>query len=143
MTRRSMSPMGRAMPESPARILAVALVFGLVLLPGCRKSSDDPLVQARENAPEIPCALGGSADFRKDCQVERTVSAEGLALVLHHPDGGFRRLLVATDGRGVVTADGADQATVSVVDAGTIEVTVGDDRYRLPATVKGQDLEAK
>ena len=61
-------------------------------------------------------------------------------LVIHHPDGGFRRLLVTTDGRGVVTADGSDQASVAVIDPGTIEVAVGDDRYRLPATVKGQPL---
>ena len=29
---------------------------------------------------------------------------------------------------------------VAVIDPGTIEVAVGDDRYHLPATVKGQKL---
>ena len=57
--------------------------------------------------------------------------------------GGFRRLQVATDGRGVIAADGADVASVKVVSPGSIEVAVGDDRYRLPATVKGQAGPAK
>lgn len=129
----------------PSRLSALPLLIAISLLPlsGCKRGSDDPVVQARENAPEVPCALGGSTRFEKDCTAERTVSAEGLALVMHHPDGGFRRLLVATDGRGVVTADGADPAVVTVIDAKTIEVAVGDDRYRLPATVKGQDLPSK
>ncbi len=98
------------------------------------------VADAAARAASVPCALHGSREFRQDCMVERTVTGDGLALVMHYPDGGFRRLLVATDGRGVVTADGADQAQVSVIDPGTIEVSVGDDRYRLPATVKGQVL---
>jgi hypothetical protein len=132
------------MPRRPTLRLLVAVLIAMPLaMTGCRKASDDPVVQARENAPEIPCALAGATNFNRDCTAERTISPDGMAIVLHHPDGGFRRLLVATDGRGVVTADGADQALVTVVDGSTIEVTVGEDRYRLPATVKGQDLEQK
>lgn len=126
--------------RSPLRLLPVLLLCALA---ACQKASDDPVEQARANAPEIPCALGGSSSFARECEAERTVSPDGMAILLHHPDGGFRRLLVATDGRGVVTADGADQALVTVIDANTIEVAVGDDRYRLPATVKGQDLQQK
>ena len=48
----------------------------------------------------------------------------------------YRRLLVTRDGRGVVTADGAEQASVTPLNGGLIEVTVGGDRYRLPAMVK-------
>jgi hypothetical protein len=91
----------------------------------------------------IPCAIGGSEAFKPDCTVERTAVADGIVLTLHHPDGGFRRLQVATDGRGVVTADGADAASVKVVSPGSIEVAVGGDRYRLPATVKGQTAGAQ
>ena len=75
--------------------------------------------------------------------MERSTTQEGLVLVLHHPDGGFRRLLVTTDGRGVVAADGSEQASVAVVGPGMIEVAIGEDRYRLPATVKGQALPAR
>jgi hypothetical protein len=38
----------------------------------------------------------------------------------------------------VVAADGAEPATVRIVEDGMIEVTVAQDRYRLPATLKGE-----
>src|SRR4029453_8209615 len=115
-------------------LLPVLLLFGLA---ACAKPAGGDSTDAPEGAA-IPCALAGAAEFKSDCTVERSKAGEGVMLILHHPDGGFRRLQVATDGRGVVTADGADVATVKIVGADAIEVAVGDDRYRLPATVKGQ-----
>ncbi len=128
--------------------------LSLLLLPplalaACQRSSGNEnadaaaVANAAARAASVPCALDGSAVFEGHCSVERTMSGDGLVLVMHHPDGGFRRLLVTTDGRGVVTADGFEQATVSVVAPDTIEVGVGADRYRLPATVKGQTLPAR
>jgi hypothetical protein len=58
-------------------------------------------------------------------------------LTIHAEDGGFRRLRVTDDGRGVVAADGAEAARVHIVDANTIDVTLGNNRYRLPATARG------
>ncbi len=58
-------------------------------------------------------------------------------LTVRHPDGGFHRLRVTRDGRGVIAADGAQAATVTIIDKGAIEVAIDDARYRLPATVKG------
>jgi hypothetical protein len=93
---------------------------------------------AQGSGATIPCALAGAAEFKSECTVERASVADGIVLTLHHPDGGFRRLQVATDGRGVVAADGADAASVKVVGSDAIEVAVGGDRYRLPATIKGR-----
>lgn len=90
---------------------------------------------ARPTADDrIECATGARA-FARDCTVERTQSAEGLILTVRRPDNGFHRLLVVNDGRGVIAADGAEAARVSVIGDGRIEVAIGDDRYRLPATV--------
>jgi hypothetical protein len=123
------------------RRLFPVLTLPLALL-ACQKQDDgsSATADAAARAAAVPCALAGSSSFQGICTVERTVSGDGLVLVMHHPDGGFRRLLVTTDGRGVVTADGAEQASVTVVDPATIEVSVSGDRYRLPATVKGQNL---
>lgn len=74
--------------------------------------------------------------FHRDCVVEESRDETGLLLILHAPDGGFRRLRVTKDGRGVATADGSLPARVSVMGQRQIEVAIGDDRYRLPATVK-------
>ncbi|MEO5494886.1 MAG: hypothetical protein ABIR08_12780 [Sphingomonas sp.] len=86
----------------------------------------------------IECAAAGVATFARDCTVERTQAAEGLVLTVRRPDNGFRRLLVVGDGRGVIAADGAEAATVTLIGDGRIEVAIGGDRYRLPATVKAK-----
>ena len=67
--------------------------------------------------------------------VEQSAAGQAVVLTLRHPDGGFRRLQVTQDGRGVAVADGALPAQVSVEGDRQIGVTIGADRYRLPATV--------
>jgi hypothetical protein len=111
-----------------------------LLLAGCgsdpeaaRERAD---ASAAEAADKVECALAGSATFERTCTIERIAGPEGLTLTVRAPDGSFRRLLVTKDGRGVVAADGADAAKVSVLDKNRIEVALSGDRYRLPATVK-------
>lgn len=106
-------------------------------------SQSDPLAAAEAQARSrladsgrIYCAVGGETEFRPDCSLERTQGNDGLILTLHHPDGGFRRLLVTGDGRGVIAADGAEPAVVTPVSRGVVEVAIASDRYRLPATVQ-------
>ena len=67
--------------------------------------------------------------------MERTQEDRGLILTVRHDDGGFHRLLVTQDNRGVIAADGAEAARVSIIDPQSIEVAIGSDRYRLPATI--------
>lgn len=86
-------------------------------------------------AERVACAHAGEV-LAADCTIDREKREGGLMLTIRHPDGAFRRLAVATDGRGVVAADGAEPAQVTILDAGTIEVAIGGDRYRLPATVR-------
>jgi len=81
----------------------------------------------------IECRIG-EAPFERVCTVERA----GDQLTIRKPDGGFRRLLAVTDGRGVVAADGAEPARVTLIDGGRIEVAIGGDAFRLPARVQGQ-----
>jgi len=52
-------------------------------------------------------------------------------LVIHHPDGGVRRLALSGDGKALVAAVSADEAT-SAVKEDAIEVAIGQDRYRIP-----------
>ena len=85
----------------------------------------------------ISCAVSGASALSPVCSVEREAGEAGLILTLRHPDGGFRRLLVTKDGRGVVPADGAELASVTPISDGLIEVSLGGDKYHLPATVKG------
>ena len=83
----------------------------------------------------ILCARGDAA-LTRSCSVEQTQGPDGLVLTIRHPDGGFHRFLATRDGRGVVAADGAEQAQVDIHGSDGIDVALGGDRYRLPATVK-------
>ena len=119
-----------------------ALIFALVTS-ACGRPDDSNLVAAeaaqRASADDdgrIICATDGSADFARVCTLDRVADAQGLMLTVHHPDGGFRRLRVTTDGRGVVAADGAEAAGVKVAGDNRIEVVIAGDRYLLPATIK-------
>ena len=100
----------------------------LLLLAGCGRAPGDPEPEMRA----IDCALAGAAPFTPTCRVEQA----GQVLVVHHPDGGFRRLQKVSDGRGVIAADGIEPAHVAWIPDGRLEVVVGQDRYRFPATMK-------
>jgi hypothetical protein len=83
----------------------------------------------------IECAIGGAAYLGRDCKVEETSMDGTKILVVRHPDGGFRRFAILNDGRGLATADGAEQAETSI-EQGYLDVSVGSDRYRFPATIR-------
>jgi hypothetical protein len=131
------------MPISDRRTAATGAAV-LALLSACAQQPDNATLaeveaeQARAAAAagRIPCALAGAENFRTDCTLDRITSADGTILVLGRADAGYRRFRVAP-GYGVVAADGAEQARVSVVDNGVIEVSIANDRYRLPATIQG------
>lgn len=101
-------------------------------LAAVEKSVDAEVV----NDGKLPCAVGGATAFSRVCELEQAQTDKGLILTLRHPDGGFRKLQVVTDGRGVIPADGADPATVRLTGSKEIEVTIAGNRYLLPATVK-------
>lgn len=117
------------------------LLIGLSLAAGCGEAPEgsgagDPgVLSAGADESRIECAIGGE-DWARVCPIERMQGLDGLTLTVRHPDGGFRRLLVTKDGRGVVPADGAETGSLRVIGADRIEVTVAGDRYRLPATVR-------
>jgi len=107
-----------------------------------RDKATEAKAQNHEKAIEqaegrIECAPEGAEQFAYVCAIDRIQSQDGLFLTVRQPDGGFRRLLVTTDGRGVVAADGAEQAVVLPLPPNRIEVAIGGSRYRLPATVRG------
>lgn len=117
-----------------------------LVLSACGSDPEADLLAAEgETAKEaalqgkVECALAGSADFSRSCTTERVSGAEGQMLVVRHPDGGFRRFKILTDGRGLLPADGIDpDFKIKVLANGMIEVRSGDDTYRLPAAIKGE-----
>lgn len=126
-------------------VKAVTFVGACCLLSACNRNPDsaqsleEAEAQVQANAAEdgrIACATGGATSFTPSCTVERDTSEGALMLTIRHADGGFRRFRVEP-GKGVAVADGAEAAVVTPVGPKQIEVIVGGDKYRLPATVKG------
>jgi hypothetical protein len=121
-----------------------ALIFcAVAALSACNKTDNQSLEQAEKAADEtaindgkVECALAGKTDFGRVCETERIAGPDGQILVIRHPDGGFRRFKVLTDGRGLAAAEGADPTSIKILNTGEIELTSGDDLYRLPAQIK-------
>lgn len=128
------------LPILPLLVMLPLFLAGCDAAPSAPETRATPTPSHRAAAPgaaRIPCARAGGVQLQPVCRLGRTASAEGLILTLRHPDGGFRRLLVTSDGRGVIAADGAQQAQVRIVGNSEIEVALAGDRYRLQATVRG------
>ena len=107
------------------RISSASLALVLV---GC--SSNDITDEVTEIIGDpVECALGGATKFAPECTIER---GDGTVLTLRHRDGGFRRLVWQSGGV-IDTADGAETVGFAMLNDGRTEISVGDDRYRLPA----------
>ncbi|GAO78545.1 MULTISPECIES: hypothetical protein [unclassified Sphingopyxis] len=117
----------------------------MVALAACNRAPDNSELAdaeargSREAAEDgrIECALEGSKLFDRTCTVEEMSGEGGTILVVGRGNVGYRRLQITTDGRGVVSADGAEPAKVSIVGNNMIEVAIANDRYRLPANTGG------
>lgn len=107
------------------RISSAALAFAV--LAAC--SAQSPVAEGET----VDCAIGGAADFGADCTLERVSGAE--EIVIHHPDGGFRRFRIDPATGAVAALDGAEPLVIAQADAGTVQFAVGPDRYRLAANL--------
>lgn len=117
------------------RISSAALLALAVALAACSDNGQSASAAAADDDSKIACALAGAKQFTRVCTIERVQADGKLTLVVRHPDGGFRRFEVLTDGRGVRVADGSEQAETALVGS-DLEVVVGADAYRFPATRK-------
>jgi len=116
--------------------LRPAILGGALLLCACSSGGSGSKAQATEaaasNAQVLPCALAGSRSFTANCATEKVTSAGQTIVTVHHPNGGFRRLIELEGGSRYAAADGSDEVHVERNGA-EIEVTLGDDHYLFPA----------
>lgn len=121
-------------------IAAVALAALLFLAACSAQPADQSTNSAAAPAPgqpdrRIECRSTEAEPYARTCAIETFDSDDGRLLTVRKPDGGFRRLRVSNDGRGLVAADGAEQATMTNLRDGRILVSIGGDQFRLPGTV--------
>lgn len=118
----------------------------LLLVTACGMPDNGVLAEAEESAAaqaaddgRIECAINGDSDFSNGCRTERLSGENGVTMVVRHPDGGFRRFNVLTDGRGLEAADGSEKAKIEIVEDGKILISVGSDKYLMSARMKTSD----
>ncbi|MXO66041.1 hypothetical protein [Altericroceibacterium endophyticum] len=122
--------------------LRISSLGALVLLGACSASEPAP-------APEgeaIDCLLDGVLQRPARCTVENVAGSPDGEIVIHRPDGGFRRFLSDDSGTGLIAADGADEVTItrqSDRGADRVEISVGPDRYFLPPEFLGDEQSAE
>lgn len=104
-------------------LLTSSALLGLAACSGAPEESKTP-----EGDP-IECALGPGAELVPVCLYE--IKEEDRELIIWHPDGGFRRFDLLPGGAGVASTDGAEDVIQGVM-GGSWEITVGQDRYRIP-----------
>lgn len=106
--------------------MSLRISSALVLLPllaGCAEESPPP------PGDVVECAIGAGAELSPVCTLEQVAgSAE---LVLHHPDGGFRRLTRDPATGMLAPLDGADPLVPEPGDSEVEQFAVGADRYRI------------
>ncbi|WP_240950293.1 hypothetical protein [Novosphingobium sp. ERN07] len=107
-----------------------------LMLGACAVLSACSQAEEKPQGRVIDCALAGAAKFTPDCFVQDSRSGDQHLLTVRHKDGAFRRFQMVDDGRGVIAADGADEASAKWTAEGVLEVTVAGDRYRFPARMK-------
>ena len=95
----------------------------LALLAACMDAQSSP------PGDEVYCAMGAGADFAPVCTLERV--AGGAQFVLHHPDGGFRRLTSDPVTGALAPFDGADPLLSVVDDGQALQFAIGQNRYRI------------
>lgn len=96
----------------------------LALLAGCGAESPPP------PGDDIACAIGAGAEFSPVCTLELVAGSE--AVVLHHPDGGFRRLRFDPATGLLAPGDGAEPLLIEQAEGDTLQFAIGADRYRIP-----------
>ena len=124
-----------------------SVCVAILLISACGKSgggdangSDGRTTTGGIDGSNISCAVNGNVEFSDDCEAERLAAEHGITLVVRHPDGGFRRFNILTDGRGLEAADGAEKARVQIVDDGNILVSIGSDKYIMPARMQSSRM---
>lgn len=103
------------------RISSAAL--SIALLAGCGEQSPEPA------GDDIACAIGQGAEFAEVCTLERVAGTP--QIIIHHPDGGFRRLSYDPATGTLAPLDGAEPVVLEE-GQGVLQFAIGPDRYRIP-----------
>lgn len=103
--------------------LRISSALGLiVVLAGCGAAESPP-----PPGDKVECAIGAGAEFSEVCTLEQSVGE----IILHHPDGGFRRLSRDPATGALAPRDGAEVLVMQPGAQDTAIFAIGADHYRI------------
>lgn len=106
--------------------LRISSALGLLIgLAGCGGSETSP----PPPGDLVDCAMGAGTQLTPVCTLEVVAGSD--EIVIHHPDGGFRRLTRDPATGGLLPLDGADPLVI--VQGNALQFAIGPDRYSIPA----------
>jgi hypothetical protein len=109
--------------------LRISSALGLfVLLAACGGAESPP-----PPGDAVDCAIGAGAEFSPVCTLERVAGTQ--EVVLHHPDGGFRRLIRDPETGALAPLDGAEPLASTADDTQALQFAIGQDRYHIRRTL--------
>jgi hypothetical protein len=89
---------------------------------------EDSAISPPPPGDTVDCAIGAGAELSPVCTLEQVAGTN--EIVIHHPDGGFKRLIRDTATGDLAPLDGADPL---VIEQGSgVQFAVGADRYSIP-----------
>ncbi len=88
------------------------LLSALFAVAACSRGDEPDPKQPAEGDEHIACAVDGQAEFANVCAVDLAQVEGKKIVVVRHPGGGFRRFEFFTDGRGLASSGGAEEAQV-------------------------------
>lgn len=105
----------------------ISSLLALIALAACGAQSPPP------PGDTVDCAIGAGADFSPDCTLEQITGTP--QIVIHHPDGGFRRFARDPATGALASRDGAEALVPQAGEGGAVQFAVGGDRYRFPPEI--------
>jgi hypothetical protein len=106
------------------RTSSIALLLSLA---GCGSGTVAKQVADAPVADRVECAVT-QGPLAADCAIER----QGEAITVRHADGSFRRFEIDAAGK-FGAADGAEEVAGRRNSDGSVDVSIGDRRYRFAA----------
>lgn len=100
----------------------------MLVLTACGAESSPPPPGAT-----VDCAIGAGAQLSAVCTLEQVAGTQDF--VIHHPDGGFRRLIRDAATGALAPLDGAEPLVASLPDGEMLQFAVGEDRYAIPVAM--------
>ena len=101
------------------RISSACCLLGVLAACGGEVSPPPP-------GDSVDCAIGAGVEMSAVCALERVAS--GGEIVIHHPDGGFRRFVRDPASGGLALLDGSEPLMVTGGEGGALQVSVGEVR---------------